>query len=144
MSEANKAVIRRVVEEVVNKHDLSVLAELYPDCVYNTPTTGELRGEAHRKFIASVLAAFPDCQETINDQMAEGDKVATRVSFTGTHKGTFMDIPPTGKRITITGVCIDRIVNGKIVEEWGEWDMLGLMQQLGVVPAAKAAATAGR
>ena len=140
MSEANKAVIRRVVEEVVNKHDLSVLSELYPDCVYRTPATGELRGEAHRKFIASVLAAFPDCQETITDQVAEGDKVVTRWTFTGTHKGTFMDVPPTGKRITITGMCIDRIVNGKIVEEWEEWDALGMMHQLGAVPAAKAAA----
>jgi steroid delta-isomerase-like uncharacterized protein len=139
MSEVNKAIIRRVLEEGMNKHDNAVIAELYPNCVYHSPAVGELRGEAYRKFVASVLAAFPDAQATVNDQLAEGDKVMTRWSFTGTHKGIFMGIASTGRKVTMTGMCIDRIVNGKIVEEWEEWDSLGMMRQLGLVPHVKVA-----
>jgi len=142
MSEVNKAIMRRVIEEGINKHDVSIIAELYPDCVYYSPAIGELRGEAYRKFFASVLAAFPDAHEIVKDQLAEGDKVVTRWSFTGTHKGTFMGVAATGRQVTITGMCIDRIVNGKIVEECEEWDTFGMMQQLGVVPAARVEAKA--
>lgn len=84
--------------------------------------------------MASLLAAFPDGRWTIEDQVAEGDKVVTRFSFTGTHQGEFMGIAPTGKRVTTSGMVIDRIVEGKIVEEREEWDALGMMQQLGAVP----------
>ena len=137
MSEANKAVIRRVLEECWNKHNFSVIAELYPDCLYHSPATGELRGEAFRQFMSSLFAAFSDTQATVEDQLAEGDKVFTRWRFTGTHKGEFMGIAPTGKQVAITGMCFDRVVGGKIVEECEEWDTLDMMRQLGVVPAAK-------
>jgi len=79
-------------------------------------------------------AGLADRQSTVEDQIAEGDKVMTRWTYRGTHKGDLMGIAPTDKQVTVTGICIDRIVGGKIVEEWGEMDNLGMMQQLGVVP----------
>lgn len=141
MSEANKALIRRVFEGM-NRQDISVIAELFPDCVYRSPAIGELRGEAFRRFVTSSLAAFPDARWTVEDQLAEGDKVVTRWSLTATHKKEFMGIAPTGKRITTTGITVDRIVGGKVVEETEEWDALGMMRQLGVIPEAKLEAIA--
>jgi predicted ester cyclase len=137
MSEVNKAVIRRMIEEGVNKHNLSVIAELYPNCNYRSPAFGELKGEAFVQFFRSVLAAFPDVHITVLDQFGEDDKVVTRYRMTATHRGTFMDITATGKQVDFTGMLIDRVINGKIVEEWEEWDTLGMMQQLGVVPTVK-------
>ena len=122
MSEANKALVRRVIEEGLNKHNLALLDELYADCVWYRPATGELKGEALKQFVASMLAAFPDIRFTIEDQVAEGDKVVTRWTFTGTHQGEFMGLAPTGKQVTTSGIDICRIVEGKIVEEREEWD----------------------
>ena len=85
MSEANKALVRRAIKECLNQRNMSVIAELYTDCVYRSPAVGELRGEEYRQFLASVTAAFSDGQWTVEDQLAEGDKVATRSSFIGTH-----------------------------------------------------------
>jgi steroid delta-isomerase-like uncharacterized protein len=140
MSDFNKAIIRRVLEEGINRHDIGVIAELYPNCAYHSPATGEIKGDAYRKFVASMFTAFPDGHWNVLDQMADGEKVLTRWSFTGTHKGTFMGIAPTGRKVAITGMCIDRIVDGRIVEEWEEWDSLGMMRQLGLVPEVKIAA----
>jgi len=82
--------------------------------------------------------AFPDIHLTIDDMIAEGDKVAMRITWTGTHKGEFMGIPPTNKKITIRAIFIERFAGGKIVEEWGMYDTLSLMQQLGLpVPTLK-------
>ena len=133
MSEANKAAMRRLIEEGLNKRNFSLINDTYLDCVYRSPVTGEIRGEALKQFIKSVLVAFPDARYTVEDQLADGGKVLTRWSFTGTHKGELMGIAPTGKPVRISGMVIDRIVDGKIVEEWEEWDALGMMQQLGVV-----------
>lgn len=133
MSEENKALLRRWIEEI-NKGSLALFDELYPDCVYYAPATGELKREALKQFMVSLLAAFPDGRWTVEDQVAEGDKVATRWSFTGTHQGEFMGMAPTGKRVTTSGMVIDRIADGKIVEEREEWDTLGWMQQLGAAP----------
>lgn len=134
MSEENKTLQRRWIEEGVNKGNLALFDELYGDCVYYSPATGELKREALKQFVASLLAAFPDGRWTVEDQVAEGDKVVTRWSFTGTHQGELMGLAPTGKQVTTSGMVIDRIVESKIVEEWEEWDALGLMQQLGAVP----------
>jgi predicted ester cyclase len=134
MSEANKALVRRVIEEGFNKRNLALLDELYAGCVYYSPATGELKPEALRQFWASVLAAVPDGRYTVEDQVAEGDKVVTRWSSTGTHQGELMGIAPTDKQFTTSGMRIDRIVEGKIVEEREESDTLGFFQQLGVVP----------
>jgi steroid delta-isomerase-like uncharacterized protein len=134
MSEENKALYRRVIEEGWNKHNLALLEELYADCVYYNPATGEVKGEALKQFLASMLAAFPDIRFTIEDLVAEGDKVVTRWSCTVTHQGEFMGLAPTGKQFTTSGVTISRIVEGKIVEERVEFDTLRFFQQLGAVP----------
>ena len=134
MSEENKALFRRAMEEGWNKHNLAPLAEVFADCVYYSPATGELKGEALKQFVASLAAAFPDRRVTIEDQVAEGDKLVTRWSSTGTHQGEFMGLAPTGKQVTVSGMNISRIVEGKIVEYRGQWDTLGFLQQLGAVP----------
>ncbi|HXY06972.1 MAG TPA: ester cyclase [Terriglobales bacterium] len=134
MSEANKAVIRRLFDDCLNRHDPSVYPELYSEVVYRAPALGELRGEEHLQFLKSLFAAFPDAHWNLEDQIAEGDKVVSRWSFAGTHHGTFLGIAPTEAQLVGGGICIDRIVEGKIVEEWEQWDTLGMMQQLGMVP----------
>ncbi|MGO8795384.1 MAG: ester cyclase [Candidatus Sulfotelmatobacter sp.] len=135
MSEASLAVVRRVFDECLNRHNLDLYPELFSDVVYRAPALGELRNEEHRHLLLSVLAGFPDGRWTIEDQIAEKSRVVTRWSFTGTHTGMFMGIESTGRQVHITGICIDRIVKGKIVEEWEEGDTLGMMQQLALLPA---------
>ena len=93
-----------------------------------------LTGEGYKQFFAMTHSAFPDFHSTLEDMFAEGDKVVQRFTARGTHKGEFMGIPPTGKQVTITGIAIHRITGGKIVEDWVNMDMLGMMVQLGVVP----------
>ncbi len=129
-----KAVHRRMLEEVFSKGNLAVVDELVPD---NHVNHSDNYGgpEEYKGFVTTYRTAFPDLTFTIEDQIAEGDKVATRWTGTGTHQGPLMGIPPTGKKVTITGTYVIRIVGGKIVEEWGNWDGLGMMQQLGVIPA---------
>lgn len=136
MTASNRAIVQRWFQEL-NNHDLSTLMELCSDSIYHSPLTGELRGEALRQYFASVLKAFPDMQRAVEDQFADDCHVVTRWTYTGTHKGTFMGIAPTGKLVIITGISIHLIADGKIVEEWQEWDSLGLMQQLGVFPTSK-------
>jgi steroid delta-isomerase-like uncharacterized protein len=126
-----------------NNHDFGAMMELYSDCVYHLPLVGVLRGEALRQFFASILTAFPDLQRTVEDQLTDDiNNVITRWTATATHQGEFMGIAPTGKRFTVTGICMHRISGGKIVEEWEQWDTFGLMQQLGVVPTFKYKAAA--
>ena len=85
--------------------------------------------------IMSYVAAFPDLRYTVDDVISEGDQVMSRWTARGTHTGQLMDIPPTGKPVTINGISVDRVVNGKMVEGWTEFDMLGMFQQLGVLPS---------
>ncbi len=141
MNTANTAVVQHMFE-CWNKRDFSVIAELLSDCTYHSPATGDIRGEAYKKLFTSLLNAFPDGRFTVSDEVAEGDKVVTRWSFTGTHKGQLMGMAPTGKQVAMTGISITRILDGKIVEAWEEWDSLGMMQQLGVVPSVKFEAVA--
>jgi steroid delta-isomerase-like uncharacterized protein len=137
MSASNRAVVKHFFNKGLNERNVSVLAELLSDCVYHMPLVGELRGEAVKQFHAHLLAAFPDAQRTVEDQLTDDQNVVTRWTASGTHQGEFMGVAPTGKRVTITGISIHRIAHGKIVEEWQQWDSLGLMQQLGVVPTLK-------
>lgn len=138
MSATNRALIRHAFDDGLNKCNMSVMMELYSDCIYHSPFGGELRGAALRQFFDSVFAAFPDAERRVEDQMTDDlNHVVTRWTATATHQGEFMGIAPTGKRVTITGINIVRIESGKIVEEWQQWDSLGLMQQLGVVPTFK-------
>jgi steroid delta-isomerase-like uncharacterized protein len=138
MSEENKAIVRREMEEVFNHTgNLDAADEIYaPDYVGHEPTTGDIRGmEGAKQFAAEYRKAFPDLETTIEDQVAEGDKVVTRFSARGTHQGETEDFgPPTGNRIEITGITIEQFAGGKIVEDWTNFDALGLLQQLGLVP----------
>lgn len=134
MSEANRAVVRRLFEECLNRHNPDLYSELYSDVVYRAPAMGELRNEEHRHFLLSLFAGFPDAQWTIEDQVAEEDRVVTRWTFTGTHTGTFMGVDATGRKMQGTGICITRIAGGRIAEVWEEWDTLGMMQQLALLP----------
>lgn len=135
MSDPKKASILRLMEECFNQHNLDIHPEFYSeDFVQHTPALGDLRRPEHRELLASTFAAFPDARWTVLDQIGERDKVVTRWTFAGTHRGTFMGIAPTEKQLVFSGICIDRFADAKIVEEWEEWDTLGMMQQLGVVP----------
>ncbi len=134
--EENKAVANRVWEEIWHQGKLSLLDELFAtDFVRHDPNGRVLRGvEQNRQFISSMRTAFPDLHYTVDDEIAEGDKVVVRYHFDGTHREQFMGVPPTGKRVTYTGILIYRFVGGKIAEQWTETDLLSFLQQLGVVP----------
>lgn len=136
MSHENKALSRRLIEDVWNKGNLTVIDELTADnYVSHDPSAPEIRGrDGFKQLISMYRTAFPDIRFSIEDQIAEGDKVMTRWSARGTHKGALMGSPPTGKQATVTGITITRIVGGKAVEAWTNWDTLGLMQQLGLAP----------
>lgn len=102
---------------------------LNPDVVFHTASTTIQGLEAYKQFLLMLYTAFPDEQFTIEDIIAEGDTVVVRYTTRGTHLGNFMGIPPTGKQVSGTGIFIDRLVNGKAVEQWGNTDTLGLLQQ---------------
>jgi len=136
MSEENKALVRREIEELFNHTgNLDVAQEVYaPDFVGHDPTMPQdLHGiEAARQFAASFRSAFPDLSCTIEEQIAEGDKVVSRWRASGTHEGETEELgPPTGNRIEITGISLERISEGKVVESWDNYDAMGMMQQLG-------------
>jgi steroid delta-isomerase-like uncharacterized protein len=135
MSEKNKAIGRRVFEEVW-AGKLDVADEIF-DASYVAHRLGaELPpGPEGIKLFASVYrSAFPDVVMTVEDQIAEGDKVVTRWTARGTHQGELMGIPATGKPIVVPGISIGRFVGDKMVETWNSWDGLGMLQQLGVIP----------
>jgi steroid delta-isomerase-like uncharacterized protein len=131
--EENKTVIRKMIE-AINKQNLSSLDELIAtDFVYHMPVE-QIQGlEVMKQDIEEEIKAFPDWHETIEDILAEGDKVCFRVKLTGTHTGEYYGLAPTGKKITYTAVAICRIVDGKIVEGWGVYDMLDFYKQLGAI-----------
>ena len=136
MSEENKALVRRYYEEFFNKGNLSVADELIaPDFVSHA--LGERREggpEGVKQFVTIVRTGFPNFNVTIEDQLAEDDKVETRFMMSGTHHGQRMGAAPTGKQVTTEGICIQRIAEGKIVERWGHVDRLAMAQQMGVIP----------
>jgi steroid delta-isomerase-like uncharacterized protein len=137
MSEENKSLVRRSFEEVFNQGNLDAIEEIFaPDYVLHDPTSPEeIRGtEGMRQYVSMYRTAFPDLQQTIEDQIAEGEKVATRLTGRGTHQGDLMGIPPTGNRVEAPGIVINRISGGKIAESWANYDAMGMMQQLGVIP----------
>jgi len=135
-TEDNKAIVRRLIEEGFNQRNLAIFDELYaPDFVYYLGSTTIQGLEPYKQFTSMSFTAFPDVHFTIEDQVAEADKVVTRWTWRGTHQGPFQGIPPTSKHVMVTGVGINRIAKGKVVENWTNMDILGLLQQLGVVPA---------
>jgi steroid delta-isomerase-like uncharacterized protein len=136
-AEENKAMVRRFVEEAWNKGNLSVIDEMFsPDWVEHDPDRPEdLRGlgDAKRR-VEEVRNAFPDLQVTLEDLIAEGEKVASRSTVRGTHQGQLLGIPPTGKPMDITAIRIYRFSGGKFVEIWHQPDTLGMIRQLGLIP----------
>jgi steroid delta-isomerase-like uncharacterized protein len=133
--EQNKTIVRRFVDQVQNQHDMSAIDELFsPDFTDHTAAGGPANLEQTKQFFAMLIQAFPDQGFTIDDQVAEGDKVVTRKTFQGTHQGAFMGIPPTGKRVAFGVIEILRLEDGKIVDHWSMGDMLGLLMQLGAFP----------
>ena len=138
MSEENKAISRRWAEELFSQGDLDLVDEIFaPDHVNHDPNIPmETNGpEGMKQLFGMYKSAFPDGRQTIEDQIAEGDKVVSRWSATGNHQGELMGIPPSGNRAEITGITIDRFAEGKIAESWNNYDLLGLMQQIGAVPS---------
>ncbi len=139
-AEENKAIVRRLFDEVFNRGDLGAAdAVLAPNYRLHDPAAPNFAGgrEAYRQFQARYLKAFPDHRLTVEDQIAEGDRVVTRWTARGTHRGDLPGIAATGKPVTVTGITISRIAGGKIAEEWQDWDGLGMLQQLGVVAGGK-------
>jgi steroid delta-isomerase-like uncharacterized protein len=138
MSADTKAISRRFLEEAFNSGKLDVVDELVApefvnhDAALPEPTVGI---EAAKASINGYREAFPDLRLTVEQQLAEGELVTTRWSARGTHQGELMGMAATGKQAIVTGITIDRIVDGRLVESWTNWDTLGLMQQLGVIPA---------
>ena len=136
MSEVNKALIERFVEEAFNEGNLEVAHEVYAPAFVSHESAGPVERDPEyvKGFVGTYRGAFPDGHTTVEDVIAEGDKVAYRWSFRGSHQGELMGIPPTGKEVTITGITVDRISGGKIEEEWNNFDQLGVLRQLGAVP----------
>ena len=139
-TEQNKGLVRRWIEEAINKQNLALVDELFTsDYVNHYFPPGLPQGQEGEKiFSAGFFTAFPDGQMTIENLLAEGDQVAVRWIYSGTHTGNFMNLPPTGKPFSAQGVNIFRIVDGRIAENWASFDMMGLLQQLGAIPAAEA------
>jgi steroid delta-isomerase-like uncharacterized protein len=134
-TEDNKAFMRRVFEEVYNQRNLAVLDDVcVPDFVVHYPSRTIQGLEAYKHFVSLLFAAFPDGRLSIEDMIAEGDRVVVRYTYRGTHQGDYMGIPPTGKQFTTTAIVITRIANGKGIEGWINGDDLGRLQQLGVIP----------
>jgi steroid delta-isomerase-like uncharacterized protein len=139
-AEQNKAIVRRWYQDVFEKGNLALANEIftadYTSHDPSAPPGGWPRGpEGAKALVATYRGAFPDIQFTIDDQVAEGDKVVTRWTGRGTNTGELMGMPPTGKKAVVTGINIDRIANGKIAETWGNFDALGMLQQIGAIPA---------
>jgi steroid delta-isomerase-like uncharacterized protein len=141
MSEHNKQLVSRGIEEIWNRGNFGLIEEFVASDFAGHSSMAETRGpQEAAQFFASLRAAFPDLHFTVEDQVGEGDKVVTRWRARGTFTGEFQAIPPNGKQGDITGITINRLANGKVVEGWTNLDELGLMRQLGVIPSREAVA----
>ena len=135
-AEKNKAIFRRYIEEVWNQGRLELADEIFDRYLAHQPDgpTLERGPEDVKRFNEEYHSAFPDFRISIDDQIAEGDKVVSRYTVSGTHQGEFFGIAPTGKPIEMTGTSIDRFEEGRLVEDWPEYDLLGAMRQVGAIP----------
>lgn len=133
-AEENKRIARRYFEELWNQGHLNVISEIIAaNHTLHDPASPHASGaEGLKRLISGYRVAFPDNRFTIEDQIAEGDKVVTRWTAHGSHKGQLMGMAPTNRQVTVSGVDIHRIINGQITEHWSNWDSAGLMQQLGL------------
>ena len=136
MSEENKAIARRLIDEVITEGNLDVVDEIMAaDYVHHDPANPDAPGgpEGYKELVRKYRAAFSDLQLTVDELVAEGDAVTTRWSWSGTHDGELEGIAPTGVHTSGTGISINHFSDGKTTEAWIVWDALGLMRQLGVV-----------
>ena len=130
--EENKALVKRAYEDL-NQKGLAAYYELVtPDHIVHF-TDGDMSLEQDRQFNTMFYEAFPDAKATVEQMIAEGDRVAVRVTWIGTHTGKWMDIAPTGNKINITNTAIFRVADGKLAEIWATTDNLRFMQQLGIL-----------
>jgi steroid delta-isomerase-like uncharacterized protein len=138
MTLENKAIVRRLYEEMWNQRKLEVLNELVsPSHALHAPNfSGSAIGpEAYKRLASEFFAGIPDLHWTIEDTIAEQDKVVVCWTFSGTHRGDYMGIPATNKKVSSEGITVHHIAGGKIMDSYGYWDVLCMMQQLGVAPA---------
>ena len=137
MSEENKALFRRFMDEVVSKRNVDAIDDfMSADYIEHNPPPGMEPGAAGMKqMMGMFFSAFPDLNTTVEQLVAEGDKVVGMMTTTGTHRGEFMGIPPSGKKVSFTEFHMVRIINGKAVEHWGLSDDMAMMQQLGAIPS---------
>ena len=135
--EENKVIARRVYEEVLNQGDLGAVVQLFAsNTVDHNPLPGQPEGfEGAKQGFVALRSGFPDIHFAVEDQIAEGDQVVTRWTMRGTHSGVFMGVPPTGREVSITGIAIFRVVDGRVVDRWRGADDLSRMQQIGALPA---------
>jgi len=142
-TEENKAIVRRFIDNVCNARKLDEADEIFSaDHTYNDPSIPGIPPgpEGQKQVVTPYQSAFPDARWQVEDMIANGDKVVTRYTARGTQDGELQGNPPispTGKQVTVPGVWIHRVVEGKIVESWNVWDTLGMLQQLGVIPQSK-------
>ncbi len=145
MAEDLKELTRTYIDQVWNQGKLDLIDQLVaPGCLTHDPAApgGVLTGpEGLKQLVSMYRTAFPDTKFALQDLVEEGDKVAARISASGTHKGALMGIEPTGKRVSISGIVITQFRDGKQVESWSSYDQLGMLQQLGVAPALQPAST---
>ena len=137
---SNKDIVRRVTEEPWTG-DYSAIDELVaPDFVGHDPAQPDIGGpQGVKEFYDQFRTGFPNARVKIDQQLEDGDYVASRWTGTGTHQGEVFGIAATGKQVTVTGTTISRIAGGKLAEEWTNWDTLGMLQQIGAVPAMETA-----
>jgi steroid delta-isomerase-like uncharacterized protein len=134
MPEQNKQTVRRLIDEFWNKQNFDVADQMFaPDAVYQTDGVTQSYAEVKAAFMQT-RHAFPDMQVSIDDLLAEGDKVALRWTARGTHKNEFIGIAPTNRQVTMTGLTIYRFSDGRIVQAWNNSDSLGMLRQLGLTP----------
>ena len=145
-TEENKAVVRRWFDEVLSRGDMDALDSICAEChpqfavVRGVMEPAPLGMSSLKDLIAGLRTAFPDLQATVEEQIAEGDKVVTRVTIRGTQEGEIFGLPATGKSFTIPGVSIWEVRGNLLIQEWVSWDALGMMQQLGAIPEPQLAA----
>ena len=133
-TEENRMLVHRFFEELWNQENLAVADELLASGHVHHFSDGDITGpDGVKQLVSWLRTAFPDIHTSIDDVVAEADKVVVRFTIRGTHQGEGMGFPPTGKRVVYTGIDIFRITDGRIVERWGEVDSLGLRQQLGTL-----------
>jgi steroid delta-isomerase-like uncharacterized protein len=136
-AETNKAVVQRFYEEAFDRHNMNVIEEVIaPDWVNHDPSLPPLSGhDGARRLLGMFYGAFPDFRGEVEEIIADGNEVAVRTRFTGTHRGELLGIPATGRQVNVAQAAVHRVVDGKITDNWVVFDALGLMQQLGVAPA---------